>query len=321
MTQVPLPPIGSVVDAERISIIKPRSYKQWQLVAQAELADGGHGGEPIRAWVPIEEISPYLDFDPATARRSLKVKMRMCELLLRGSDRQFVVLEHVEGKNSVIVSLKRAIRANTTVVRTDHEPRYVVYGFGSLRNLHYHVLKHALGLGGGAENWEAAVSPETRSNTLRRLKGEGCPAALQFDGREMVLRDVNPCASCSLKQKMRCFEVLRPARSAYEREALQCLIEASDRTHPRHYHYTEAAPTSAQSALIFMDARCRKAVAKRRDESYFSLATFFRVDDCDPEAPSARLKFLAERRRRIAAVVAGSVDVHICTPLSWGYSG
>ena len=318
--------VGSIVEVLTIKTLVRDDfykYKNWLIVAEAEVPIlGKSSSEVVVAKVPIEEISPYPDFDPARRDRSWELRMAMCRVLLHSSDRRFLVIDHDDAKREVMLSLKQAVIKERTAARTDHDPAYIAQGFHHLQNLHYHLLKHPLGLGGRVTDWPALLNARYwREGILRRLQAAGCPAAREYDGVTKILAEENPCAPCSIAQKLRCFTLLDTVRRPYEQQAVACVAQASDKMNPRHYHYTKEQGGQGEAILVFMDERCRKVVTKSDHGREFTAATFFQSEDCDPDAPDERLKYLAERRKRIAPLIGGVgySNVKICTPLSWGY--
>jgi len=307
---------GSLVQADSINMVTPYRLRERLIVAEAELplVAGGDGtARAATGLIPVDEISPYADFDPAAVMRSTEFKSLMSKAFLRTCDRRFFILDHSGGH--AILSLKSAIIAATRVITERHQPHYEAHGFNQLQNLHHHLLKHPLGLGGNP--WGGPYD-DWRADVLSRLRKASCPAASTCDGKAAVL-DRNACVRCPLAQKLRCFEILAPVRRHYEKEAAECVREASDRTCPRHYHYTDTSSISGERAvLVFMNRRCRKVVAKRRGETHFTTATFFQPDDCDPRAPDEHKKYAAERRR-IQPIVGACADVKICIPQTFGY--
>lgn len=320
-----LPPVGTIVKVQAISLVKHHFYRDWQIVAEADVLVSGSSngqGKVIVGKIPIDEISPYPDFDPACFSRNPKLQMKMYSVLLRASDLQFLVIDHNDIEEKVVLSLKQAVERETTVSRTDHKPSYIVQGFRHLQNLHCHLLKHPLGMGGEMTPWSSLLGvPYNREGILLLLRNLGCPAAHQYDGKTYILQEKNPCSSCPTVKKLQCFKFLQPVRKPYEQQAVFCVDRASDRNYPRHYHYAEEKEGERKSVLVFMDEHCRKVVAKRGEEPYFTVATFFQPKNPNLEVSDERLKYQTERRTQIAPIIgrASCSDVKICTPLSWGY--
>lgn len=314
-----------IVKVQAIRLVKHHFYRDWQIVAEADVpvSGGSNGrGKVIVGKIPIDEISPYPDFDPASPNRSWNLRMKMCSVLLRASDRQLLVIDRNDAEEKVVLSLKQAVERETTVSRTDHEPPYIVQGFRHLRNLHGHLLKHPLGMGGGTTHWPSLLGVSYyREGILLHLRNLGCPAAHQYDGETRILGEGNPCSSCPTAQKLQCFTCLQPVRKLYEQQAVFCIDRASDRSYPRHYHYAEEKEGEKKSVLVFMDEHCRKVVARRGEEPYFTVVTFFQPENPNLRVSDERLKYQAERRTRIASIIGrvGCSDVKICIPLSWGY--
>jgi hypothetical protein len=320
----PLPPVGDIVEVQTTKLVERfYPYKGWLIAAETDVPVPGrsNGRSRVVGKIPIEEISPYPDFDPARRDRSWALRRKMCRALLFDSNRRFLVIDRDPTTGEVVLSLKQAAVSAGTVSRTEHSPPYVVEGFRHLKNLHYHLLKHPLGLGGGTTDWPTLLGIiYLREGILHLLRTARCPAALNYDGKTALLPEKNPC-ECPLAQRVECFRYLQVVRKPYERQATACIAQASDPRYPRHYHFTEDLGGEKTFVLVFMDEHCCKVVAKRREDPHFAAVTFFQVEDCDPAAPDARLKYLAERRRQRALLIArsGASDLKICTPLSWGY--
>jgi hypothetical protein len=317
--------VGPFVEADVIGVVKAPYWfnHHWLIAAEAQVSVATNGTvQVMTGLIPLKEISPYPDFDPAAVRRNWSIQSRMCDLLLRDCDRWFRVLEH--HTTTLVLSLKQAAERQA-VVRGDHEPRYEAHGFPHLASVHHHLLKHPLAVGGQSTwsvdygAWRAAVVP-----LLRRA---GCSSVLN-PGAAFTAGS-NPCRGCPIARKVRCFEILGPARRRYQQEARACVIEASDRIQPRHYHYTgsmAAVGTVAggrgaepgQPILTFMDRNCRKVVAKHIKDGRYAAASFYRAEYCNPGAADDRLKYLGERLR-LRPIVAECSNVKICTPPAFGY--
>src|SRR5919109_1591616 len=130
--------VGSIVEVLTIKTLVRDDfykYKNWLIVAEAEVSIlGKSSSEVVVAKVPIEEISPYPDFDPARRDRSWELRMAMCRVLLHSSDRRFLVIDHDDAKREVMLSLKQAVIKERTAARTDHDPAYIAQGFHHLQN-------------------------------------------------------------------------------------------------------------------------------------------------------------------------------------------
>jgi hypothetical protein len=330
-SDVALPLIGTTVTVRTVRLVPCHPYKAWDVIAEADVPvpGEGHNVHTLLGHIPLQELSPYEDFDPARENRSLSLRQQMAAALLTNADRRFVVIDHTESGGELVLSLKQALLQAQTVQRSDHEPPYEVRGFRRLGTLFFQLLKHPLGLGGAAANTPALLDTAFWSDgTLQRLKQANCPAVHAYEQAGTLLAEENPCAGCVLTQKLKCLQAFSwyGVRQAYENEAIACVAEASDPTYPRHYHYCRDTGDKEQAVLVFMDHRCRKVIATRREGPYFTIETFFRPPDCDPAAPDARSQLLAERarillerRKHISRTGPGMDDIKICIPSAWGY--
>lgn len=317
-TRSHLPALGSVVEAVTIKMVNPYSYRSWQIVAEAELASDPHGRGQCRARIPVDEISVYDDFDPAHVLDPC-LSHQLTRALIDSSGRRLVVIAADPETGDLVLSLERAVLRERTVNRRDHEPAYDVHGFRTIQNVHHHLLKHPLALGDDSQDWQSLLGvPIFRQGILQRLKNIECPAAREYDGRNRVLNADNLCSRCSVRQKLRCFQVLSPLRQAYEAAALACVTVASDKHQPRHYHAEESDSAGSTATLVFMDEQCRRVVAKSTGGGRYNTATMYRPDDCFPNAGDSRTRFLGERGRMRRAVETAD-HVKICVPPTWGY--
>ena len=313
-----MPEIGDCLDVHGIDMVRPHGCGSWSIVAEATDSAGKRIGK-----IPIGEISPYADFDPATYRRSWRIRLKMCKELLKAADRRLCVIDKHGGDS--ILSLKRVLVDERAVSHRRHVLPYKVKGFRSLENLHFHLLKHPLGLGGDEADWPTLLGfPYLGPSFLSQLQRVGCPAAIDYDGKTeaTTLEETNVCHPCSVSQKLTCFPLLRTLRNAYEREALDCITKASDRTNPRHYHATEEKrPGRKRATLVFMDGTGRKVVAKGSPGTDdYTTATFFQPDPAKAGAKSEHLRYLKERRSIKKKAREGKLfPEKFCTPLAWGY--
>lgn len=314
--------IGECLDVHNIDLVRPHTYKHWLIVAEATvfLSDSAAGEEERIGKIPIDEISPYEDFDPATLRRSWEIRLKMCQALLQNANRHLCVVAYDETHGELILSLKRALLDERTVSHLQHELPYRVEGFRSLDNVHHHLLKHPLGLGRDAADWPQLLNIRYwREGILQRLQNADCPAASAYDGETKVL-DTNACQPCPVEQKMRCFPLLSALRNAYEHQTLACVAEASNPSYPRHYHAREERRGQKRPTLVFMDQHGRKVVAKGEPGADYTTATFYQPNPAEAAVADESQRYQSERRRIRAQ--AGRKDwsmEKICTPLGWGY--
>src|SRR5712691_8408058 len=152
----PLPPVGTIVEVGTIKLVKSfYPYQGWLIAAETDVPVPGssHGRSRVTGKIPIGEISPYPDFDPARRDRDRELRRKMCAALLLDSDRRCLVIHCDHTTGEVVLSLKQAVVSAGTVSRTEHNPPYVAQGFRDLKNLHHHLLRHPLGLGGDITEW------------------------------------------------------------------------------------------------------------------------------------------------------------------------
>lgn len=303
-----LPALNTAVHAYNVRLVRHHYVDGRRIVAEADLLSSG---DALSGLIPLDQISPYEDLDPAALQHSRSFLDRLCWALLLESDYRFEVIGHARLNRSVILSQRQLRLRETTIANRKDTPEYEAHGFRSIANLHFHLLKHPLGLGGDDADWPALLAyPNDAKQMLSRLKAVECRAAQQYDGRARRLSQ-NLCKACSLAQKLRCLPVLRSLRKVYEEQAVLCIEEASHETHPRHYHHKE----NSKRVLVFMDAECCKVVAKGGKDGSVSAATFYQPDDCCPTMPEINIRYFGERRRIANMRAVGAVTV--CNAATW----